>query len=116
VATVGVEIARCALVDEVDGCAHIEQVSVRPAFSRRGIGRRLVDRVDHWARERGLDGLTLTTFSDVPWNRPYYERLGFRVLNGGEVTAGLRRIVDAETAHGLDTERRACIRRSISRD
>jgi hypothetical protein len=33
-----------------------------------------------WAQRHGLAALTLTTFTDVPWNMPYYERLGFRHL------------------------------------
>jgi ribosomal protein S18 acetylase RimI-like enzyme len=58
------------IADVLDGRAHIEQVSVRPASSRRGIGRALVDQVTEWARERGLPAVTLTTFAEVPWNAP----------------------------------------------
>lgn len=33
------------LVDDVDGSAHIEQVSVRPDYQGAGVGRALIDRV-----------------------------------------------------------------------
>lgn len=96
-------------VEEVDGCAHVEQVSVHPDRARRGIGRRLIDHVDAWSSARGLAGLTLTTFRDVPWNGPYYERLGFRPV--AEPTPGLAAVVAQETARGLDPATRTCLRR-----
>ncbi|MEJ2858333.1 MULTISPECIES: GNAT family N-acetyltransferase [unclassified Saccharothrix] len=94
---------------EVDGRAHVEQISVHPDAARRGIGAALLDHVETWATGRGLAGLTLTTFREVPWNAPYYERLGFR-----EVTAlspGLAEVVAAEAARGLDPATRVCLER-----
>lgn len=94
------------LVDLVDGCAHIEQVTVDPGRQGTGLGRALVDRSRSWAAESGLAGVTLTTFADVPWNAPLYRHLGFRVLAGDELGPGLRAVLEAEAAHGLDpTER-----------
>lgn len=62
------------------------------------------------AREDGLTALTLTTFTDVPWNAPYYARLGFRALSESELTPGLRRIRAEEAAHGLARWPRVCMR------
>lgn len=56
---------------------HLAGLAVHPDFGRRGIGAALVRRVEGAARARGLDGVTLTTFADIPWNGPFYERLGF---------------------------------------
>ena len=64
----------------VDGCAHVEQVSVAPAHARRGLGAALIDHLAAVAATEGRPAVTLTTFRDVPWNAPYYERLGFRVI------------------------------------
>ncbi|MEU4423661.1 GNAT family N-acetyltransferase [Actinoplanes sp. NPDC024001] len=86
----------------VDGAVHVEQVSVDPAWAGRGFGRRLIEHVAGWARERGAAALTLTTFAEVAWNAPYYERLGFRRLADAELTPGLRAIRAEEAAHGLD--------------
>jgi GNAT superfamily N-acetyltransferase len=97
------------LADEVDGYAHIEQVSVHPGHSRRGIGRALIDHVGAWAANRGLAGLTLTTFADVPWNAPYYARLGFTVVT--DPAPGLRAIREHEAALGLDAWPRVAMRR-----
>ncbi|MFE1234353.1 GNAT family N-acetyltransferase [Streptomyces sp. NPDC058745] len=103
------------LTDTVDGAAHIEQVSVHPVAARRGIGRALIEHLAAGAATRGLTALTLTTFTDVPWNAPYYRRLGFRALTASdpELTSGLREIQRAEAAHGLATWPRVCMRRDL---
>jgi len=75
----------------LDGNAHIEQVSVAPSYAGRGIGAGLVRHVESWGRSLGLPVTTLTTFRDVPWNAPYYARLGYLELplelRGPELTA-----------------------------
>lgn len=90
------------LVKPIDEYAHIEQVSVHPSRARQGLGRQLIDAADAWARRHELAGLTLTTYAHVPWNAPYYARLGFRVLDEEETTEGLREIRENEAARGLD--------------
>ena len=54
----------------VDGNAHIDQVSVLPEYRGAGIGRRLIDRAVRWAADHQLPAITLTTFTEVPWNGP----------------------------------------------
>jgi GNAT superfamily N-acetyltransferase len=102
------------LLDVVDGAAHVEQVSVHPDHARKGIGRALLERAASWASAHGLRALTLTTYVEVPWNGPYYERLGFRYLATDEETPGLRALRDHERALGLDAWPRACMSRSLA--
>ncbi|MGH3319361.1 MAG: GNAT family N-acetyltransferase [Streptosporangiaceae bacterium] len=101
------------IADLVDGNGHIEQVSVHPDHARQGIGRSLIEHLATWAAGRGSPALTLTTFTDVPWNAPYYERCGFRRLSDAELTPGLRRIRAREVALGLDRWPRVCMRREL---
>jgi GNAT superfamily N-acetyltransferase len=101
------------LLDVVDGAAHVEQVTVHPDHARRGIGRALLDRAAAWARAQGLRAITLTTYVEVAWNGPYYERLGFRYLPPEEETPGLRAIRRHERASGLDAWPRACMVRVL---
>ena len=101
------------LVEQVDGCAHIEQVTVHPDHGRQGVGARLVDTAEGWAAAHSLPALTLTTFSEVAWNRPYYERLGFRVLADDEITQGLAAIRTYEASIGIDAWPRVCMRREV---
>ena len=101
------------IADVVDGNAHIEQVSVRPSHARRGIGRDLIDTLAAWAAARGLAGLTLTTFAEVPWNAPYYRRLGFRPVPGNALSDGLREILRHEAEAGLDAWPRVVLQRPL---
>jgi len=94
--------------EPVDGALHVEQVSVHPSHARCGIGRALMLSV---ARDVPL---TLTTFADVPWNAPYYARLGFRVLPESEWTPGLRAKRVREAAIGLDRWPRVCMRMEVA--
>ena len=98
------------LVDIVDGTAHIEQVSVRAGYTGNGYGRRLINTAIGWAREHGYPSLTLTTFTDVPWNGPYYRRLGFRPIPDDQITPELRALREHEAQHGLDRWPRECLR------
>jgi GNAT superfamily N-acetyltransferase len=101
------------ITDIVDGCVHVEQVSVDPGNARRGLGRALLDHAAEQAAAAGVPALTLTTFADVPWNAPYYVRCGFRVLEDGEVTAGLRAIRQREASFGMDRWPRVCMRHDL---
>jgi ribosomal protein S18 acetylase RimI-like enzyme len=101
------------ITEVVDGCLQVEQVSVHPGCARRGLGRALLDHAVRQAEAAGLPAVTLTTFADVPWNAPYYERCGFRVLDDTEITAGLQAIREREAAFGLDQWPRVCMRRDV---
>jgi GNAT superfamily N-acetyltransferase len=101
-----------ALVEWVDAVLHLEQISVLPEFAHRGIGATLIT---HIVGNYDTPALTLTTFVEVPWNGPYYERLGFRWLTPAEETPGLRKIRANEAAHGIDAWPRACMRRELKK-
>ncbi|GAA2965311.1 GNAT family N-acetyltransferase [Actinokineospora diospyrosa] len=94
----------------VGGCAHVAQVSIDPIVRGRGLGRALVDHLEGWAIDHNLEALTLTTFRDVPWNAPYYERIGFRQV---EPTPALQAVVDREAELGLNPATRVCMRREV---
>lgn len=102
------------IVQIVDGMAHIEQVTVDPAYARKGLGAALIEHVDSWARGQRLSGLTLTTFVEVPWNAPYYERLGFRPVAPDQLSAGLRAIRSHEAEIGLDRWPRTAMARPFT--
>ena len=89
-----------ACVDVVDGVAHLWQLAVDPPSTRRGIGTALVTAVCAWARHHGYGAVTLTTYRDVAWNRPFYAALGFGVID--DLTPGLIAIRAHERAIGDD--------------
>lgn len=63
---------------------HIDEVDVLRAFQSQGIGRALLGAAADWARTKGLQTLSLTTFRDVPWNAPFYASFGFREWDPAE--------------------------------
>ena len=102
-----------SVADLIDGCAHLEQVSVHADHAGQRLGQALIEAVVEWARERQLPAVTLTTFSEVPWNGPYYARLGFETIPEASLSPGLRRIRREEAEHGLDRWPRVCMRKGI---
>jgi putative acetyltransferase len=95
--------------------AHLEELDVHPSHGRRGLGRRLVSAVCRWAAEERYRSVTLTTFRDVPWNMPFYARLGFEELPPDAQSAALRAIVADEARRGLDPAKRVVMRRRSCR-
>lgn len=93
--------------------AHLEELDVQPDHGRRGVGRRLVAAVCDWAALRGLQWVTLTTFRDVPFNRPFYASLGFTVLAPHELSPALAAVVAREARCGLDLAPRVTMRRRV---
>lgn len=108
------DIVGFVLAEEVDGCGHIEELAVASSCGGRGIGTALIDAVGAWASAAGMPALTLTTFRDVAWNAPFYERRRFRVVRDGELTAGLRAKVVEEEGYGLPVELRVVMRRDLA--
>jgi GNAT superfamily N-acetyltransferase len=96
--------------------AHLEEIDVSPEHGRRGIGTRLVTRVCEWAAGAGYQSVSLTTFRDVPWNMPFYARLGFKVVPASALSAALRGVVNDERRRGLDPTRRVVMQRVCAAD
>ncbi|MBE3285759.1 GNAT family N-acetyltransferase [Enterobacter cloacae complex sp. P31C] len=87
---------------------YIVELSVDLAWQGKGIGRQLIARAADHARKVGLTSLTLTTFRDVPWNAPFYAKLGFEYVT--ELTPELREKREEEAAHGLAYNSRCAMR------
>jgi GNAT superfamily N-acetyltransferase len=94
--------------------AHLEEIDVDPRHGRRGLGTKLVLQVCDWATGKGYASVTLTTFRDVPWNMPFYARLGFSIVATEHLSPALRAVVEDETRRGLDPSRRVVMSRPCS--
>jgi GNAT superfamily N-acetyltransferase len=93
------------------GAVHLEEIDVHPDHCRKGLGTKLILHVCHWAGSNGYRAVTLTTFRDVPWNQPFYARLGFDDVPTERVSASLRAVVEDEARRGLDPSRRVVMKR-----
>jgi GNAT superfamily N-acetyltransferase len=105
-----------ALARLVDRTPHLEEVDVHPDHGRRGIGAALVRALCAWARANRHSAVTLATFRHLPWNAPFYERLGFRALAPGEPGPELQRLLEEEARRGLDPARRVAMRLELAAD
>ncbi len=79
-----------AALSSVDGAPYLDQLSVRRAAMRRGVGAALLAHSLEWARAAGGTAIWLTTYDELPFNRPYYERRGFCVVPEAECGPRLR--------------------------
>ena len=107
----GDRLAGFALANLVDGNLHLDEIAVDPDFSRRGLGTALVETVCDDGGARSCPWVTLRTFVDVPWNAPFYLRLGFSEIPNADLTPSLNALVSGEADRGLYPNRRVFMRR-----
>lgn len=89
---------------------HLEEIDVHPSHGRRGLGAALVREVCDWAARSGYPHVTLTTFRAVPWNMPFYARMGFEEMPMSSLEPEIAAVVQREAERGLDVERRVAMR------
>jgi GNAT superfamily N-acetyltransferase len=94
-----------AVAQPQGGRLHLRELSVDPAHGRQGLGAALVRAVIERARSLGLAGVSLTTFRTVPFNAPFYARLGFRESDDKNLAQTLLR----EVPDGVDLSERVAM-------
>ncbi|MGF1456267.1 MAG: GNAT family N-acetyltransferase [Alphaproteobacteria bacterium] len=84
---------------------YLAEVSVHPEHGRKGLGRSLVSAVCREAVERRLLPVVLSTFRALPWNAPFYARLGFTDLAEAD-RRPWHRALRAKEARSMDIRHR----------
>lgn len=95
--------------EKLSNTLHICELSVCQDCQGQGIGKRLIEKVIEVALSMKLHEVTLTTFHDVPWNAPFYQYIGFRILQEHELSADLRHIMEQEEDAGLQRKDRCAM-------
>jgi GNAT superfamily N-acetyltransferase len=108
------ELVGFALVIEIEGFAHLEELDVLPSYGRQGVGSALLLAVCTWAKAAGYPALTLRTFCDIPWNQPFYQRRGFRIVDSSSLSAGHVELEVIEKQLGLRTDVRVTMTYDIT--
>lgn len=85
---------------------HLWELAVRHDAQQQGLGRALVEATLALARARRLPAVTLSTFREIPWNAPFYRRLGFQDVPPEAMNARLSAIRLREELLGLPVARR----------
>ena len=88
---------------------HIWEMDVHPSAQQRGVGSGLLRACMIDARNSAFRALTLTTFRDVPWNAPFYARLGFEEVTALDAHPRLSGELAVEADNGLPPERRCAM-------
>jgi GNAT superfamily N-acetyltransferase len=80
---------------------HVWELAVRQDCQGRGLGRALMGAAIEEADRRATRAVTLTTFRNVAWNAPFYERMGFRTIEPEDLDLRLAQTLANEAARGL---------------
>jgi len=92
---------------------YVGQLSVLPAHAGHRLAAWMLDRAAAFHGPRGITRMTLTTFRDLPWNAPYYSRIGFREVADLAAEVFLKRQVDAQIRAGFPRESRVAMERAV---
>jgi GNAT superfamily N-acetyltransferase len=90
-----------AVTREVDDTLYLQEIDIDPKHGQKGLGYALVDTVRSWAKLSDYSVMSLSTFRDIPWNAPFYSKLGFYILDEPELTNGFQQIRWQEHEAGL---------------
>jgi ribosomal protein S18 acetylase RimI-like enzyme len=90
-----------AITREVDRTLYLQEIDIAPEHGQRGIGRALVETVQTWGSRSGYAVMSLSTFRDLPWNAPFYAKLGFRIIDEANLSPGFQAIRAHEREAGL---------------
>jgi GNAT superfamily N-acetyltransferase len=101
------------LCTEIDSDLYVQELAVHPDHAGHRLAVPLLKAAEDLARSLGLPALSLTTFRSVPWNAPYYERLGFHVMPDDQIGPSLRFVIARQKAAGLDVANRVAMRRYL---
>lgn len=95
--------------ERFDDVLHVWELAVAADAQGQGLGKGLMQHLLERARAIGVRAATLTTFTHVPWNAPFYARLGFRQLAADALGDRLRAALAAEVVAGLPIDQRCAM-------
>ncbi len=92
---------------------HIGELSVHQQWQRQGVGRLLIMQALGYALKNHYAEVTLTTFRQIPWNAPYYQRFGFEILTPADLSPALLALHQKEIQMGFSAECRCVMRLKV---
>jgi len=87
-----------AAVGRLDEAPYLDQLSVRPAHMRAGLGTALLQAATRLVDDGRSQAFWLTTYDHFAWNRPFYEKNGFvQVPEPAQRIAMRRQLLNADS-------------------
>jgi GNAT superfamily N-acetyltransferase len=81
----------------LDGVGYLAELDVVPEHAGQRLGQRILKRVIGCLIATRVSSLWLTTYRDVPWNGPYYRRIGFIEATPGSGSELHRQLTNEKT-------------------
>lgn len=100
--------------EKQDHDLYIIELDVSREYQQQGVGRQLMIYLINFAKQQGFQAITLTTFKDVAWNKPFYEKLGFQQLTQQALKSYLKQKIEHEVKQGFIHESRCAMRFNFS--
>jgi GNAT superfamily N-acetyltransferase len=91
----------------------VVELDVHPDHAGKRLGSQLLDAIGRFGSRLGFERMVLRTFRDVPWNEPYYRKLGFEPLAREEEHSELANVRAQEASVGLDDSLRSTLFRPL---
>lgn len=91
----------------------IVEVDVRADVQKQGVGKQLIQYAIAFAQQERFKYVTLTTFIDVIWNKPFYEKLGFEIIQNQSLAQYLQDTLDCEVVYGFNRKDRCAMRKKL---
>ena len=92
--------------ENICGNFHIIEISVAHSYQGRGVGKGLMQRMMEDVKREGYNATTLITFRHIPWNGPFYRKLGFMEVDLAEMGYDYLQIWQQELNLGLNMDQR----------
>lgn len=109
-------IAGFALILPVDNRPHLLELAVAREHQGKGVGNMLLDSVIQWVIATKHNDITLTTFREIPWNMPWYQRSGFVEFVPGTERPELLTICQHEKESEVGLKPRVAMIKKLSGD
>jgi GNAT superfamily N-acetyltransferase len=88
---------------------YLRELAVATIAQRHGIGKALMLAGIAAARDRGDAQVLLTTQRNLPWNAPFYARLGFEIIEDEAIPPDVHRRLRGQFAAGFDAATRCAM-------
>lgn len=102
-----------AAVQRLQDDIYLRLLAVDPEHGRRGIGASLLALAIEIGRRQGAARCVLSTFRDVTFNQPFYQRHGFAELPLDEAALPLQQQFKADIPEGIDAAQRLLMVRDL---
>lgn len=100
-----------AFWQDIESSALLSLIEVDPRYGKKGLGTALVVAIIEQVAKDCFSYLYLTTFLNIPWNAPFYQKLGFTLIDDAEQPKWIKDILIEEYSKGLNN--RIAMRYSI---